>query len=458
MAHDIISTVRKAQILNEDKSFYGSFAEIGAGQEVARYFFQAGHASQTIAKTMSAYDMTFSDHIYGKAPRYVSLERLKNMLNHEHALLFERLESKGRCFFAFANTVVTSSHQEESHSNAWMGIKFQTKENGPINEIHIHVRLLDRMRLQQQEALGVLGVNLIYATAYLTDTESLFVSSLIDNLSADRAQVDYIDFVGEDLKHLNVQMAGLQLLAQKMSQSLIFVPGGKVVQSTDFLYGKSVVILRGTYAPITKTNLDILKKAEDAAQKFVKSPPCTILEFTMDDLEDPDDQPYQDFLARIKTINACGQSVMVTVFPLFYQVKSYLRSCTKESICIVVGAAMLEKLFDSTFYKNTLGGILFSFGKLFDKDSKILVFPYKTKKACLTAKSFFPEKSIDKLYKYFCENDFIVDIDNCDDLDTSVLSSDVRQKLNAKDPTWKKSVPEVVVKMIEENGLFGYKN
>lgn len=457
MAHEIISTSRKAHFINEDERLYGSFAEIGAGQEVARHFFQAGYASRTIAKTMSAYDMTFSDEIYGKAPRYVSRERLVDMLDHEYKLLSDRLETKGRSFFSFANTVATSSHQEESSSNAWMGVRFQLKENGPINEIQVHVRLLDRMRLQQQEALGVLGVNLLFAAFYLTDTEGMFIDSLLDNLPTDRAQIDYIHFTGKDLEHLNIQRAGLQLLAQKMSHSLIFCPDGNVVASTDFLYGKSVVILRGTFAPITNTNLEILAKAEGEAKKFNKDnkETCSILEFTIEDLEDPDEQPFDEYMSRIQTINACGHSVMVSIFPLFYKVKTFIRRCTNEQINIVIGASLLEKIFDEEFYKKTEGGILKAFGKLFDDNSRLLVFPYKTPDICLTAQSYFPEKHLQHLYKHLLENNYIVDILGCDNVDTSVLSSAVREKLHNNDDSWKEDVPKEVAELIVKNKLFG---
>ncbi len=457
MANDIISTSRKAQLINEDKSLYGTFAEIGGGQEVARHFFQAGYASQTIAKTMSAYDMTFSDQIYGKAPRYVSRERLIGMLDHEYSLLTERLNSNGRCFFTFANTVATSSHQEDSTSHTWMGLRFQHTENGPVNEVILHIRLLDRMRLQQQEVLGILGVNLIYAAAYLTDSEGIFIGSLLDNLTTDRAQIDYIHFSGQDLKHLSVQRAGLQLLAEKMSQSLIFSPDGNLVPSTDFLYGKSVIILRGTYAPITTTNLEILNRAIKSSETFSSGEVCSILEFTIEDLEDPDQQPFQEYLSRIQTINACGHSVMVTIFPLFYQVKSFIRSCTKEPIYIVIGASLLEKLFDESYYKNTSDGTLNAFGKLFDENSRLLVFPYKSDQICLTAQTFFPSPQLTHLYKYLLENHYIVDIANCDDVDMSVLSSVVRDKLRARDESWKKLVPSEIIPLIENQHLFGYK-
>ena len=459
MAEDIISTSRKAHMINEDERLYGTFAEIGAGQEVARHFFQAGHASNTIAKTMSAYDMTFSDEIYGKANRYVSHDRLKSMLDHEYSLLSDRLNTDGRCFFTYANTVATCSHQEESTSHAWMGLRFQHSENGPVNEIVIHARLLDRMRLQQQEAIGILGVNLIYSAAYLTDTEGMLVASIMDSLSTDRVQIDYIHFSGEDLKHLSLQRAGLQMLSLKMSHSLIFAPQGEIKQSTDWLYGKSVVVLRGTYAPITTTNLEILEKAEKAAEVFNtdKKPSCSILEFTIEDLEDPDDQPYDEYMNRIQTINACGHSVMVTNYPLFFQIKSYLRRCTSEQINIVIGSSLLEKIFDESYYERKKGGILNAFGKLFDHKARLLVFPFKTEELCATTQTYHPDQHLAGLYSYLLDNKFLVDILGCEDIDTSQHSAKVRELLQKQDPSWKKFVPDTVSKMIEDQKMFGCK-
>jgi len=460
MATDIISTSQKAHIINEDPRIYGTFAEIGAGQEVARHFFLAGHASRTIAKTMSAYDMTFSDQIYGKAKRYVSPERLKKMLDHEYNLLMDRLGNKEKCFFAFANTVATSSHEDEIGSHAWMGIRLQLHPGGAVNDIVIHVRMLDRLRLSQQEALGVLGVNLVYAAWFLNDDEKMFVSSLIDSLTTDRIEVDYLSCSGPDFEQLNHKLMNLELLVQKMTPSIIFAAEGTTIQASDYLHGKPVVVLRGTFKPITKMNLDILERALTEATRFVKCSPNEIralLEFTVQSGENSDHIDYEDYLSRIETINACGHHVLVSRFPFFFQLKQYLRHCTHEPIGIVVGSTLLPKIFDEKLYKSHTGGLLNALGKLFDENSKLLVFPYKEDKQCLTAQTFNPEKKISHLYEHLLENQAIVDILGCDDVKTGLHSKDVRSLLEKRDEAWKNYVPEEVSHLIQQKKLFGYK-
>src|SRR5207302_10365670 len=181
-----------------DRQKYGTFAEIGAGQEVARRFFHVGGAAGTIAKTMSAYDMTFSDAIYGPSDRYVSRVRLNTMLDHEYDLLLERLEKKlgnERAFFVFADTVAARSFKEHNESHGWLGVRFQTDFRGEPSQIIIHVRMLDEANVDQQEALGVIGVNLIYGAFYHTRPEEL-ISSLQENLAPGQIQVDLLKFSG----------------------------------------------------------------------------------------------------------------------------------------------------------------------------------------------------------------------------------------------------------------------
>src|SRR5436309_5390970 len=167
-----VGTNRKAFQINLDRQKYGTFAEIGAGQEVARRFFHVGGAAGTIAKTMSAYDMTFSDAIYGPADRYVSRVRLNTMLDHEYDLLLERLDKKignERAFFVYADTVAARSFKEHNESYGWLGVRFQPEPRGERSQIIIHVRMLDESNVDQQEALGVFRVHLLYGAFYHLD-------------------------------------------------------------------------------------------------------------------------------------------------------------------------------------------------------------------------------------------------------------------------------------------------
>lgn len=251
----------KSLVINKDSKFYGTFAEIGAGQEVARHFFQAGLASQSVAKTMSAYDKTFSDAIYGKGGRFVSEFRLLKMLKHEYELLEDRLsdQKNDKCFFVFANTVATSSHEDNPTCHGWMGIRFQKTPSGPFNDVVIHVRMLDRLRLQQQEALGILGVNLIYGCHSLLEDGDKLVASLIDNLSTDRLEIDFIRFTGPDVEHIDNRLMSLELLSQNITRAILFDPKGRPVCPADGLYHKNILIQRGAFRPVTITNVKILE-------------------------------------------------------------------------------------------------------------------------------------------------------------------------------------------------------
>src|SRR6266702_3802132 len=218
-----VGTDKKALQINLDVSKYGTFAEIGAGQEVARRFFRVGGAASTIAKTMSAYDMTFSDAIYGPTDRYVSRVRLRTMLDHEYDLLLERLNAKlgdERTFFVFADTVAARSFKQHNESHGWLGVRFQTQPHGEPSQIIIHVRMLDETNVDQQEALGVIGVNLIYGAFFYAEPEKL-ISSLQENLAPGRIEVDIIKFSGPLFCKIDNRLMSLQLVSQGLTSAVM---------------------------------------------------------------------------------------------------------------------------------------------------------------------------------------------------------------------------------------------
>ncbi|MCB0414223.1 MAG: hypothetical protein KDD50_07810 [Bdellovibrionales bacterium] len=464
-SQDILSTARKALAVNVDKSRYGSFAEIGAGQEVARYFFKAGLASQTIAKTMSAYDMTFSDEIYGReeSGRYVVESRLHKMLKKEFNLLAERLDQERgehSAFFAYANTVATSSKPNRSHG--WMGIRFQDQPRQPANEIFIHVKMKDPQRLQQQEAIGVLGVNLVHAAFFHNKDYRVFVSHLMDNLNAQRIEIDMIHFDGPIFNHFENRLASLELVAQGFTPAVLFDPEGHITQLTENFFHKSVLIQRGTFRPFTKTNAEIIDAglAQITSQSADGTSPQVLLELTMKDLNKRDETntiDTKDFGDRLDTLKTLNHYVLVSRFSLFYQLKNYLRQSTDGKIYIVVGASLLEKIFDEQYYDDSLGGPLSAFGQLFDRNTQLLVFPYKTDKICMTAKSFFPPNTLTPIYQFLTSNEYIVDISGCDHVDTSLHSEDVRMLLSQNNQKWEELVPKKIAQLIKEKNLFGYK-
>ncbi|MBT4762324.1 MAG: hypothetical protein HOO06_11545 [Bdellovibrionaceae bacterium] len=467
MPKDTMSPIRKALQINLDDQVYGSFAEIGAGQEVARHFFQAGRASHTVAKSMSAYDMKFSDEIYGRedSGRYVVESRLLKMLEKEFLLLKERLlEKRGdeTCFFSFASTVTTSSNTKGARCHGWIGVCYQLRPGGPTNKIILHLNMKDKFRLQQQEALGVLGVNLIHAAFYRYEKKVDLINSLTDNLSPDRVEIDMIRSEGVDLKHIDNRLLSLELVRQGFTDAVLFAPNGKVVQAAEALHGQAVLLQRGTFRPVTKTNMLLIDHSlEEIKNDNLEKKPMAILELTMHLLNTSTDPSatvtidQKDFLDRVETLTLLGHHVLISNFFYFYQLKEYLRRCTKEEVYMTIGAPLLDKLFNNEYYKKLPHGILGAFGNLFDSKTKLLVFPYKDNDICLTSQAFSPEPSLYHLYKHLFENKFIKDISNCDNIDTTVHSSNIRQMLEENDPNWEDLVPDIARDHIKKKKLFG---
>lgn len=457
-----LTPLKKARRINLDPDFYGTFAEIGAGQEVARYFFLAGRASQTVAKTMSAYDMTFSDAIYGKSGRYVCEERVLRMLDHEFNLIVERLAKQrgGHTrFFAFADTVATSSHGEPTaRCHGWLGVRFQMRPGGPTNDIIVHVRMKDRTRLSQQEALGILGVNLIHLAYAPSEGPHEVVAHLVQTLTAERIEVNLIRFNGPDLEHVDNRLLNLEMVKQGVTEAILFEADGTISNPSDSLFKRPVLVQRGTFRPVTKTNVTLLERgvAQFKSQLARDNPPEILFELTMDSLSSNQGEVQTaDFLDRVDTLCALGHKVLVSHFKLFYQVKGYLRAFTDQPIALLIGAGHLEKLFAAEHYQGLPGGILEGLSRLFDDSTQMLVFPFKTGQSCVTTKAFHAEGSLQKLYSYFLENERIVDISNCDDVDTSIHSEDVRKMLADNDPAWKELVPAKVRDLIVKRKMFG---
>lgn len=467
------NTEGKARKINNDTSRYGVFAEIGAGQEVARHFFQAGKASQTIAKTISAYDMIVSDDIYGREAngRYVCESRLEKMLSHEYDLLIDRLtEHRGEHsrFFSFANTVATASvagsKQTQKQSHGWMGVRFQTEPGGPCNDIVLHVRMLDRHRLQQQEALGVLGVNLLDCAFYHWSKTEHFISHLVEGLKDGQIVIDVIKFKGPSLQHFDTRLMNLELVHRGLAEAILFSPNNEILNISDAIYGKALLIQRGTFRPVTVTHLDVLQKGlaqikDDIRQTEGKDlDVLPIMELTMHNLQMDGNINEKDFLDRIETLTSLGMHVLISNFFLFYSLKRFIRRYNQNFMALVVGASHLNKLFTEEHYKNLEGGLLEGLGKLLDPKNKLYIYPHKTSTLCLTTKSFFPSPHLRPIYSYFTENKQIVDISGCDETADYLHSVDVMDMLEKGDVRWEKCVPEKVRDLIKSKRLFGYKS
>jgi hypothetical protein len=386
------------------------------------------------------------------------------MLDHEYELLEERLRTKRgekTRFFAFADTVATASQEDaiNSKSHGWMGVRFQTRPGGPANDIILHVKLWDRFRLAQQDALGILGVNLLHMAFFPSDKPEERIAQLIDSLNTWRVEVNMIRFSGPDLQHLDNRLMSLELVRQKLTEAVLFSAQGEVLHAGDALFRHAVLIQRGSYRPVTNGNVEIVNKVFDQFKKQMNLSDAKVLfEITMNSLAAEGGRfDDEDFLHRVDTLAVLGHAVMVSNFQLFYQMKSFLRECTREPIGIVLGAALLPKMFDPAFYAALPGGILEGMSRLFDEKTRVFVYPNKSDKLCETAATFNPGGKMQHLYKYLTDNGSISDALGCNDVNTTVHSSDIMKMLEKRDPAWKKLVPEGARKLIEERQLFGYR-
>lgn len=452
------TTLEKALDINLDTKFYGSFAEIGAGQEVARQFFQAGKASQTIALTISAYDMTYSDILYGKekSGRYVCLPRLEKMLDREYNKLTERLgEQRGQktCFFSFANTVATGSESPGKTCHGWVGIRFQAKPGQSFQQVMVHVRMLDKYRLQQQETLSKFGVNLIHSAFYRRSSPEDFLNGLFDQIKVDAISLDVIYFSGEEFKKFDTIKFNLDLLQAGWAEAIYVDEQGQLQNPGDAIWGKALLIQRGFFNPVTNTHLDIYERGLKHFKKEFsqKNNVLGLFEFTLDNRLKNTTLSTDEANKRIQMITQLGIPVLITKFTLFYKLKEFMRRLTSEPMGIVVGATHLSKLFDSSFYFDLKGGLLEGMGKLLDEQSRLYIYPHKTNEICLLTKSFFPPANVQFIYKHLTENKMIQDIAGCEELQEMIHSEDVLNLIKKKNVAWKKLVPVKIQNFVSKN-------
>lgn len=453
---------KKAFRLNMDRSIYGTFAEIGAGQEVARRFFHVGAASGTVAKTISAYDMAFSDAIYGRCGRYVSRERLDTMLDHEYQLLIERLHEKSgssTTFFAFANTTAARSYKGTNDSHSWVGIRFQVTPLAEPNEIIIHIRLLDDENIDQQEALGVVGVNLIYGAFFLRKDPRSFIASLVDDLSPQRIEIDMIRFSGPEFKMLDNRIMCLELVTQGLAQAVLFNAEGDVMQAADMFHNKPLLVERGSFRPVTLLANDML---DCALQLFLKNEhlegkqPKILMEITMSNLLREGELDHQDFMDRVDMLSALKRPVLISNYGEYYLLIQYLTRYTSQPIRLPLGVPSLHELFEEKYYTGLEGGILEGLGRLFKKGVQLYLYPTLTPEGKLIDATSFPIPAhLKNLYAHLLDNKFIVPLNSCTPKYLGIQSRDVITKIRNGDTEWKDMVPEEVCKLIHERKLFG---
>jgi hypothetical protein len=459
-----VGTNRKALQINLDAKKYGTFAEIGAGQEVARRFFVVGGAAGTVAKTISAYDMTFSDAIYGPTDRYVSRKRLGTMLDHEYALLIERLDAQigsNRAFFVFADTVAARSFKQHNESHGWLGIRFQSEPRTEPSQIIIHVRMLDEANADQQEALGVIGVNLIYGAFYHSQPERL-ISSLQENLAPGRIEVDMIKFSGPAFARVDNRLMSLQLVSQGLTDAVMFTADGETVQPAEIFHKKAILVERGSFRPVTLSTNEAL---DGARRQFLEEAACpesdlvVLMEMTLENLLSEGQLNHVDFLARVDILGALGRTVLISRFGEYYRLATYLSRYTNKMIGLVLGVPSLLQIFDEKYYLNLEGGILEALGRMFKHGLKLYVYPTIDKKTgeIVTATQLKVAPNLQSLFQYLIDNQFIAEVTGYNPEYLRIFPPDALAKLQSGDPSWEKMVPPEVVKIIKQREFFGYR-
>jgi hypothetical protein len=459
-----METLEKALSLNLDPSRYGTFAEIGAGQEVVRWFFRAGGAAGTIAKSISAYDMTVSDAIYGKCRRYVCRERLEQILDYEYDLNLTRLADHREvesAYFAFADTVVARSYRGGNECHGWMGIKFQIHPRAEFSEIIIHVRMLDSEAILQQEALGMVGVNLVHgAFEYHASPEDI-LASLLDGLSTNRIEVDMVDFSGQAFESVDNRVMSLRLVQLGLSEAAMFSPDGRVLQASEVLRKRPVIVERGSFRPITRLNVDMFRCANTQFLEELEEEqqPVALMEITINNLMEEGELNLDDFMDRVDTMSATGVTVLISDYFEFYRLAQYLRISTDQKICLVLGAGSLVEILKEGYYEDLEGGILEALGRLFKTDLKLLIYPLRDPESgeTITIDTLNVPENLEGLYRFLIERQRIEDIIGFDEDVLHISTKDVLTLIRAGDPAWEEMVPKRVVEIIRSRGLFGYK-
>jgi hypothetical protein len=460
---EIPSLKTKALRINLNENIYGTFAEIGAGQETVRQFFRAGGASGTIAKAMSAYDKAFSDAIYGieDDKRYVTEARLSKMLNHEVSLMEERLTRDlypNKLFFSYANTVATIDFAKKYKGHGWVGIKYQVEPDQDYNEIILHLRFKENDARLQQETLGILGTNLIYGAFYKYNEPKKLLKYLYDHLDKDQIEIDTINFEGPVFEDVDNRLMSLQLVKNGMTDAIMFAPDGNNVLPARVLYKKNILALRGSFRPVTKVNMDMFEKSYDMFLKENKvdiEKTQVVFEITLSNLRAEGEIDEQDFMDRAKLLCSLGQTVLISNFQEYYKLVEYFSQYSKNRMGLAMGVNNLVDIFDEKYYRHLSGGILEAFGKLFFKDLRVYLYPMQNDDGTLTtSENLKVHTRMKELFKFFKYNGKVVDISDFDSKTLNIFSRRVLKMIADGEPGWEAMLPEGVSKIIKEKSLF----
>lgn len=462
---NIPSIKAKTLRINLNPNIYGTFAEIGAGQETARQFFRAGGASGTIAKAMSAYDKAFSDAIYGVEDdgRYVTQARLKRMLEHEMRLVEERISRENNpnyLFFSFANTVATIDFSKRYKGHGWVGIRFQLDpKQKEYDEIVLHIRFKQNEARLQQETLGTLGVNLIYGAFFKNHKPKKLLKYLYDHIDRDTIEIDMVNFTGPHFKDVDNRLLSLQLIRNGMTDAVMFGPDGNNLLPAAVLYKKNILALRGSFRPVTKVNMDMFQKSYDIfirEQTVEYENTIVVFEITLSNLKAAGEIDEQDFMDRAELLCSLGHTVLISNFKEYYKLVEYFNNYTKSKIGLTMGINNLIDVFDEKYYRHLSGGILEAFGKLFFKDLKVYLYPMKDSDTgqIMTSNNVKVHPRMKELYKFFKYNGKVMDIIDYDPDIMHIFSREVLRRITSGEEGWEEMLPEGISEMIKEKKLF----
>ena len=463
---EAIPTIKqKALRINLNENIYGTFAEIGAGQETVRQFFRVGGASGTIAKAISAYDKSFSDDIYGieDDKRYVTQNRLRKMLKHETNLIEKRIKRNNqpnKMFFCFANTVATVDFAKKYNGHGWVGIRFQINPKEKYNEIILHVRFKENTARQQQETLGTLGTNLIYSAFYHFNTPKKIIKYLYDHLDKDQIEIDTINFSGPIFNEVDNRILSLELVKNDMTEAVMFGPDGNNLLPAAALHKKNILALRGRFRPVTKVNEEMY---ENSLKMFLnerhvdKKDTIVIFEITLADLTSDGEIDEKDFMDRAKLLGSLGETVLISNYKEYYRLVEYFSLYTKKKIGLCMGVNNLIQIFDPKYYTHLSGGILEAFGKLFFKSLKVYLYPVLSEKnEIINSDNLKVHPRMKELYKFFKFNGKVVDVINFKKDSLKIYSHEVLKKIKDNSDGWEKLLPKAVASKIKKFKLFGY--
>jgi hypothetical protein len=458
------TTQEKALRVNVDAAKFGTFAEIGAGQEVARWFFRVGGAAGTVAKTISAYDTTVSDALYGPTDRYVSRQRLQAMLDREYDLLLAGLATRRGdqdAFFVLADTVATKSYSRHEHGQGWLGIRFQTHPGAAPSDVLVHVHLLDDHPVREQEALGIVGVNLVHAAFYHHEEPPQLVAALMDNVERARVEIDMVKVAGPAFEGFDNRLASLQLVEMDFTDAAMLTADGDVVQPSEVLYKRPLLVERGTFRPPTKVTLNLL---ENARQRFLREPqvagaePVILMEMTLASLSSTSGIDHRDFLDRAEVLHALGHHVLISSSTRNFALVEILSRYTRSCIGIAVGLPTLSAILNDD-YADLAGGALEAIGRLFRNDVKLYVYPTfdPASGRPVTLDTLDLPVPMNHLYRFLLHDERVAGLECSDPSILGIRTEDVLARLQSGDPGWETAVPAAVAAIIKERRLFGYR-